>query len=549
MDALTADLDAAAPDAPASATDATDGLDAHAAPGADAMPFPDAASPAPDAATAPDAGVARDAAAPDANTDGGMAGFPDAARPDAMTFPDAMPRDTGIRDGGPDSGVDGGCAAPPFAVGPAPASVGSISVGLSISTSALVADFDDDGFDEIAVGSEMDGQIAIIDFEACSNVPTVTLGNLFVGPTGLALARDSNGARIVSTLGGQVRLTTYSGPNRMITTTTVTPGGGFDFFTGLAVHPSASEIIVNGPRMIASSAGYASGTVSAGFAFGHTLGENGIGSPAYITSAAAAPRTIIMNETGVVITRPDLGTDVTITLPGASPRSAAVTIAGTPQSMTPNAGFSTVGYTSELTNGRGALSVIVVDPTAGTPLVQVEDLAGVQRFVSEPIVYSSPATNGFFAIRETTMASFHELTGCTLRPLATPAGVSCGGVVSVRLAGTVAPTVTPITAYVSGAADPDLAVTTSDPGRGVLTFYRPTLMTVGAPVPLDDGAIATPGITTTFLSRYNVAGTVMFIPLSSGAVELVAWRRPTVTGMPQALWTQSRGGPRRSGRL
>src|SRR5205085_12638950 len=117
-----------------------------------------------------------------------------------------------------------------------------------------------------------------------------------------------------------------------------------------------SEIIAVGPRMPGNGPGYASGGVSAGFAFGHTFGDDPLDSPAYITSAAAAPRTVVVTQSGLVVTRPGLMTDLQIPLMAgnAVPQSAAVTIAGTPQSIVPNSTFSTLAYTSRI-NGRGTL--------------------------------------------------------------------------------------------------------------------------------------------------------------------------------------------------
>ncbi len=507
---------------------------------------PDAA--APDAMAAMDAGPT-DALPRDAATDA----MPrDAAAPDAAA-PDAAPRDAAIdagvpidagRDAGPpDTGVDGGCAAPPWVVDGTPRSLATIPVALAadIDVPPLVADFDGDGQDEVAVASRASGEIAVIDWPACAATPQVTATLLFVGPAGLALAQVGGRELIVTAaLSGELRLATYDGPTLLTVSTRAQ--AGFTGLSSLTVHPLGTELLATGVRGAGSAY-----VVPRAIPVTRSLPDALVGDPAYVAGQPAAARYAIATASSLVLAVPDQPTDVTIPLL-SQPTSSPAVLSGAYFDGNPSVTAMALGAR---VNGQDGLTVVYVDPVTAVG-AQIEHVPNTGIPVSEPMAYAeaSPAGGfnaGFFQIRQGAAAT-HVLQGCTvIRRPAPQLGFTCAPVTGgAVLPGRVTEASTPITAYVSGSNAPDLLVATAAPPR--VAFFLPTLAPVGPVVTLGGPPVATPALSTRFLSRYNIAGQLVFIARSA-SVELVGWRRPAQSGSDAALWSQSRGDARRSGRL
>jgi hypothetical protein len=247
---------------------------------------------------------------------------------------------------------------------------------------------------------------------------------------------------------------------------------------------------------------------------------------------------------------PDQPTDTAIPLAETAISGPAV-IDGTHFAGNPS--LSAVAFAARLV-GQPGLSIAFLDATSPGAGAQVTHIAGTARPIGEPIAYveglgGSPST-GFYQLRAATNGGTpHVLAGCAVaaRPLPMT-GYTCaalGGVAT--LAGAVPEPSTPISVYVSGNLSPDLAVVTTAPAQ--LAFFRPTLAPIGPVVALTAGApVSTPASAPRFLSRYNVSGQVVFVPNANG-VEIVAWRRPALSGPDALLWSQARGDARRTGRL
>lgn len=555
-DALDAELPAdAAEDAgseDASATDATP--DAEPVPTDSGMldgGVPDLGEPdAMPADALPRDALPGDALARDASPDA----MPrDAMAPDAMPA-DAAPRDASLdagtpdsgRDGGAgpaDTGVDGGCAAPPWVIDGTPRSLASVPVALAadIDLPPLVADFDGDGQEEVAVASLASGEIAIIDWPACAATPIVTTTLLFVGPAGLALAQLGGREVIVTAaLSGELRLATYDGPMQLTVATRAQ--AGFTGLSSLVVHPLGTELLATGTRPAGSAY-----VVPRPIPVARSLPDTLVGDPAYVTGVPSGARYAIATRSSLLMAVPDQPTDVTIPLLSQPTGSPAV-LGGA--YFDGNAGLSAIALGAR-TNGQDGLTIVVVDPVTAVG-AQIEHIANTLPPMGGTIAYAEASgagafNAGFFQIRESGAAT-HVLQGCSIirRPMP-QIGFTCAPVPgSATLPGLVREGTTPITAYVSGSNAPDLVVATATPPR--LAFYLPSLAPVGPVITLGGAAVATPALSTRFLSRYNIGGELVFVARSA-SIELVGWRRPATSGLDAVLWSQSRGDARRTGRL
>lgn len=501
----------------------------------------------------PDSGLPLDAAPADAARD---AGLPDAlpldAAPDVgprdASAPDAAPRDSGPdaglpdsgRDGGPaDSGADGGCAAPPWTVTGTPQVLTTIPVALAdaIDLPPLIADLDGDGFEEIAIASAAAGEITILDWQGCALTPSVTTNLVFLEASGMALAQVNGREVIVTTTAGEVRLTTYDGPGQI--SFMVRPQNGFNELSGLMVHPLGTEIVALGER----GAGPAY-VVPRTTSVVRALGAPSVGSPAFVTGLPLAARYAITTATSLVVAAPDQVSDGTLALM-AGPVTGPAVVGGA--YINGNANLAAVGFGAVSGLNPGFTVVYLDASNPGT--AQVDHVMSNDRSLGDAIGYAEAAgPASFYQLRAGNNPAFHTLQGCTIGPRPQPmGGFACRPVPgNAALPGTVPEDSTPISVFLSGNLSPDLAVVTAVPPR--LTFYRPNFMSVGPAVVLPSAPVATPGLSTQFLSRYSIDGEVMFVPSAAG-VDIVGWRRPATSGPDSILWTQSRGDARRSGRL
>jgi hypothetical protein len=304
----------------------------------------------------------------------------------------------------------------------------------------------------------------------------------------------------------------------------------------LAVHPDGTEIIASGLR----TAGGFAYVVPRVTSVVRSLPDGPLGGPAYLSGPPSGARYAITTATSLIIAQPDRPSDQPLTIP-AAPTTAPIVLGGDHfASMLAAIAYGSTGPSS---NG---LSIAYVDPSMPAP-GRVEHVPTTERPLGEPIAYaSSTGVAGFFQIRENN--GTHVLGGCTLGPRPAPnPGHTCTPInVSATLPATAPARATPITGYWSGSATPDLIIATQTPAR--LVFVPPSLATVGPVINLTGAAVATPALSERFLARYNVRGSAVFVP-HAGGLELVVWQRPPVAGPDDVLWRQSRGGPRRAGRL
>lgn len=536
------------------AQDAALPIDAHTPDvGEDAGPTdatPTDASPAdadvPDAL--PDVGdAALDAGSPDGAPDSGPrdAATPDAASLDAQATdarvdagrPDASPADASAIDAGPTP--DGGCPTPPWPVTSSPQSVATFAVPMGgIDLPPLVADFDADGHDEVAIASTTQATLTIFDWPACSTVPDVTTSPVFVGPAGLALAQAGGRDVIVSASFGSVSITQYNGPNQIVPL--ASPAIGFTNLFGLAVHPTGTEILLTGVRPQGNAYVALRSNLTA-----RAVGDTTVGSPAYLSGAQGAAQYLVLTSGGAVVAQPDLPSDLPIAL-NHTPQTSPAALDGR--------FFQSVGTLAAahgaIAGGPG-LGFMFID-LAAPAQSRADVLSAASQSRGAPIAYaevSVPASGsaGFFQIRDA-MGGDDIVVGCTVSRLRPPGmGFECTPIPNtLTLPGSAATGTTPITVYASGALSPDLVIVTAVPPR--MVFARPNLQAVSTTLTLTGAPVATPAASTTFLTRYNAPGTMVFIARED-SIELVAWRRPPLFGALDLLWTQARGNARRTGKL
>lgn len=510
----------------------------------------DAHDAVPDAAVdaTADAGVdaAPDATPTDAAPDGGArdaapdAAAPDAARPDAQVDagrPDAAPADASAIDAGPTP--DGGCATPPWPVTATPQPLATFAVPMGgIDLPPLVADFDADGHDEVAVASITQATLTIFDWPACSGVPDITTSPVFVGPAGLALAQTGGRDVIVSASFGSVSIMQYNGPNQLASIGA--PVVAFTNLYGLAVHPTGTEILLSGVRPQGNAYVALRTAVTA-----RAVGEATVGSPAFVAGAQGAAQYLVLTTNAAVLAQPDQPADVTIPL-GHTPQTSPAVLDGR---FLQAAG--TVAVAHGATTGGPGLGLAFVD-LAAPAQARDEFLNAGSVSRGAPMAYAdvappAAATAGFFQVRDA-MAGADIVIGCTVTRRRPPSmGLECVPVPSaLTLPGDAASGTTPLSVYASGSATPDLLVVTAAPPR--MVFTRPSLQMATATVMLTGAPVATPAASTTFLSRYNTPGTMVFVARED-SLELVAWRRPPVFGSTDLLWLQARGNARRTGKL
>jgi hypothetical protein len=523
-DAGYADVSAA----DAEAADAlADGGDAMADATADASP-PDATA---DSGTRD---AAADAAGLDAQPTDARA---DAGRPDASPG-DARAADASAIDAGPTP--DGGCPTPPWPVAASPQSVATFAVPMGgVDLPPLVADFDADGHDEVAVASTTQATLTIFDWPACSSVPDVTTSPVFVGPAGLALAQAGGRDVIVSASFGSVSLMLYNGPNQL--TPLASPMVGFTNLYGLAAHPTGTEILLSGVRPQGNA--YVSLRVAPN---ARAVGAPTVESPAYLGGAPGAAQYLVLTTGGAVVAQPDQPSDAQVAL-NHTPLTSPATLDGRFFQAT-----GIVAAAHGATAGTPGLGWVSVD-LASPALSRTEFLPSASQSQSRgaPIAYAEvapPATGsaGFFQIRDAP-AGGDLVVGCTVSRQRPPGmGFDCLGVPTpLVLPGSAASQTTPITVYASGALSPDLLIVTQTPPR--MVFARPDLQAITT-LTLTGAPVATPAASTTFLARYNTPGTMVFV-VREDSIELVAWRRPPLFGSTDLLWTQSRANARRTGKL
>lgn len=482
---------------------------------------------------APDAGSV-DAQPTDARVD---AGRPDASPPDAAR-PDASPADATAIDAGPTP--DGGCPTPPWPVASNPQSVATFTVPMGgIDLPPLVADFDADGHDEVAVASTTQATLTIFDWPACSGVPDVTTSPVFVGPAGLALAQAGGRDVIVSASFGSVSLMQYNGPNQLAPL--AAPMVGFTNLYGLAVYPAGTEILLSGVRPQGNAYVALRAAPNA-----RAVGAPTVESPAFLGGALGAAQYLVLTTAGAVIAQPDLPADVQVPL-NHTPQTSPAALDGRFFQAT-----GIVAAAHGATAGAPGLGLVFVD-LAATAQSRAEFLGSASQSQSRgaPIAYADVAppgvgSAGFFQIRDATVGS-DIVVGCTVSRRRPPGmGFECAAVPNaLTLPGSAASQTTPITVYASGAVSPDLLIVTQTPPR--MVFARPDLQ-ASTTLTLTGAPVATPSASTTFLGRYNTPGTMVFV-VREDSLELVAWRRPPLFGSPDLLWTQSRGNARRTGKL
>ena len=529
--------------ADASATDLGHGDDATT---------PDA--PAEDAGFA-DSGFADTGFADAGFTDTGFTdtGFADSGPSDAGFFPDAVPVDTGIVPdsglvdagfapdarpdaGPPDTGIspDAGfpsCSLPAAwaSLGAAPASLGTVTLPFDVDLPLLAADLDSDGQDEFIALSITAATAAVIDFDDCTATPRIVaqssvLGTVVAG--GAVVSPNTGGHAVATGSSNQLSLLVYDrqaqtfepGPPstanvEMLRSVTTTPLGDVLFLLGQHQGMGIWGQMPGGSRILAGQARQ----------MGAFLGSSGGNYTWAVTSdadvrIASVPGDTIIPQTGTPLGPPSL------LGPGGYGGGDTVHLA-----------YAVLDST---TRGLRVVRFSAANPAA--PSASVTFMTGTADVVAAPLVAWSPGATGFYFL-----TSDGRLDGCTLipgslvctRPTGGPYNLP-GGATAVRNNSEL------LSAYVRG-PNPDLIAVSS---RGAVHFVG-TNLTAFQAVALRDNATAPAALIPHFFDRYGQPGTMLAIPLRSGVIELVGWRRPVGAGPDSQLWTQSRGRPERTGRL
>ena len=516
----------------AQAPDSSFGLDAG---------FAGADRPIADAGSTQDAVVADAGSNPDAIVvDSGPTdlGFGDATnQPDAVVIDGGTP-DAGFVDSGP---ADSGC--PPIAIPMGdPITVGRFDVSHEIDRAVLIADFDGDGADEIAVASANQDRFSVVDFDGCA-MSVATMSNARIGNDGLAVVRRGNDAVIISAGGGQISRWTYSGGVIAAAGNAIS----FDAASWISAHPTAPYFAVTGRTN--TGPGYLLVNASTGNEIETDVVDELIDRPAFFSGPNGTndnPRFAACDDQSPQIlvagNTPFFLYDGGDTDPNTAPAVVQPGVVGDADDQVVLYGatndtegrFQTTRVSNLDPNDRRARGDVLPAPLASSPIIMKREASGRE------------VVRGYFVTTD------GIARGCELDVFANGPAI-CNFFPSPRIGTFTIGTnessdrITPITAYVNDNDIPDVILAARN---GRVHFRTANLSVQAAPVvDAPEPISATPAVAESFFARWGSQGDLLVIPHQDGSVTLVGWRRGATVGGPERLWPQFRRDAARSGSL